>query len=113
MGNSMNRCSVRQTPLNSGLYGHLLTCVDLALAEADTTSQLRRDTPGELELHDLTQAEVQLIRAYLEQDLHWLCGWHAAAHAQAALERQTTKVAWLSGASDQPAAQPTAKFTRR
>jgi hypothetical protein len=84
-----------------------LTCLDLALAEADRATQLRREAPGELELRDLTHAEVQLVRAYLEQDLHWLCGWHAAAHAQAALERQTLKADNPGAASDQSAPECT------
>jgi len=112
MGNN-NISGLRQAQLSSGLYGHLLTCLDVALAEADTATRLRSEAPGELELRDLTHAEVQLVRAYLEQDLRWLCGWHAAAQAQAAIERQTVKAAKSRQATNLPTAQSTPESWRR
>ena len=42
--------------------------------------------PEELELRGLSGAEMELIRAYLEQDVHWLRGWKAAAEELALLE---------------------------
>ncbi|AHA23629.1 hypothetical protein CSB95_5659 [Pseudomonas aeruginosa] len=39
-------------------------------------------------MRGLSEAEMGLIRAYLDQDLHWLRGWHAAAEELALLERQ-------------------------
>lgn len=57
----------------------LLQRLALALDEADTAERLRDEHPTELELRGLSEAEMGLIRAYLDQDLHWLRGWHAAA----------------------------------
>jgi predicted RNA-binding Zn-ribbon protein involved in translation (DUF1610 family) len=51
----------------------------LALEEADSAAQLRSEVPAELELSGLTPAELELIRAYIQRDLPWLRGWHAAA----------------------------------
>ena len=59
----------------------LLQRLALALDEADTAERLRDEHPTELELRGLSEAEMGLIRAYLDQDLHWLRGWHAAAES--------------------------------
>ena len=67
-----------------GPYGHLLQRLALALEEADTAVRMRTEVPTELELSDLSLAELALIRAYVEGDLPWLRGWHAAAEEQAA-----------------------------
>ena len=74
--------------LDTGPYGHLLQRLALALEEADTAVHLRAEPPTELELSDLTLAELALIRAYLEGDLPWLRGWHAAAEELAQVERR-------------------------
>ena len=64
-----------------GVYERLLQRLDLALDEADSLRGLSdvASSELELELRDLTAAELQLIRAYLERDMSWLRGWHAAA----------------------------------
>jgi ribosomal protein L37AE/L43A len=65
----------------------LLQRLALALEEADSATRLRDAPPAELELRGLTPAELELIRAYLDRDLHWLQGWHAAAEELALLEQ--------------------------
>src|SRR3990167_655701 len=45
----------------------------------------------ELELRDLTAAEMELIRAYLNRDLDWLRGWHAAAQEMAQIEQMQVR----------------------
>lgn len=70
-----------------GIYERLLQRLALALDEAESIRGLSADAPCELELRDLTPAELQLIRAYLERDLSWLRGWHAAAEELASLNQ--------------------------
>jgi hypothetical protein len=70
------------------LYGRLLQRVAQALEEADTAVQLRHEQPQELVLQGLSRAEVELIRAYREQDLPWLRGWHAAVEELSLIEQQ-------------------------
>lgn len=72
----------------SGLYERLLQRLALALEEADTASRLHAEPRRELELDGLSPAEVELIHAYLNRDLHWLRGWHAAAEELALIQRQ-------------------------
>jgi ribosomal protein L37AE/L43A len=48
---------------------------------------LSTQPPLELELRGLTAAEMELIRAYLDRDLGWLRGWHAAAQEMAQIEQ--------------------------
>ena len=72
----------------SGLYERLLQRLALALEEADTASRLQAEPRRELELDGLSQAELELIHAYLNRDLHWLRGWHAAAEELALIQRQ-------------------------
>ncbi|MDO8696463.1 MAG: hypothetical protein Q7J74_05065 [Pseudomonas sp.] len=83
----------RHTEVPEGLYGRLLQRLALALDEADSASRKPVDTSRELELSGLSPAELQLVRAYLDQDLSWLQGWHAAAQELALLERQSATVA--------------------
>ncbi|SDU28321.1 hypothetical protein SAMN05216296_2838 [Pseudomonas pohangensis] len=73
---------------DAGPYGHLLQRIALALEEADSAVHLRMEAPAELELSDLSLAEMALIRAYLEGDLPWLPGWHAAADGLLPAERR-------------------------
>jgi hypothetical protein len=75
--------------VDSGPYGHLLQRIALALEEADSAVHMRIEPPAELELSDLSLAEMALIRAYLEGDLPWLRGWHGAAEGLAHQERRT------------------------
>jgi hypothetical protein len=76
----------RNVPVG-GLYERLLQRLAIALDEADSLSALSTQPPLELELRGLTAAEMQLIRAYLDRDLDWLRGWHAAAQEMAQLEQ--------------------------
>lgn len=88
---------LRRTEASGGLYERLLQRLALALDEADSLSRVSADPPLELELRDLTSAELELIRAYLDRDLDWLRGWHAAAEELAALEQRPgrgLKIGW-------------------
>jgi len=87
---------LRRTEAVGGLYERLLQRLALALDEADTAARLRDEQPCELELSGLTPAELDLIRAYLDRDLHWLCGWHAAAEELALIEQQPVRPGRLS-----------------
>lgn len=84
----------RASASGSGLYERLLQRLALALDEADTAERLRDECPVELELRGLSSAEMELIRAYLDQDVNWLRGWHAAAEELALLERAPARVPW-------------------
>jgi len=81
----------RASASGSGLYERLLQRLALALDEADTAERLRDECPVELELRGLSGAELELIRAYLDQDVNWLRGWHAAAEELAVLERSPSR----------------------
>lgn len=70
-----------------GFYGRLLQRLAQALEEAESRARLYRRSPQELELRGLSAAELELIRAYREQDVQWLRGWHAAAEELALLEQ--------------------------
>lgn len=78
---------LKRAESGTGLYERLLQRLALALDEADTSTRLRQVAPVELELRGLTPAELELIRAYMDHDLNWLRGWHAAAEELAVLER--------------------------
>lgn len=78
---------LRRAEVGGGLYERLLQRLALALQEADTATRLHDLPPDELELRGLTPAEIELIRAYLDRDLHWLRGWHAAAEELAVIEQ--------------------------
>ncbi|MDF3868793.1 hypothetical protein P3W53_30360 [Pseudomonas denitrificans (nom. rej.)] len=82
----------RASASGSGLYERLLQRLALALDEANTAERLRDECPVELELRGLSSAEMELIRAYLDQDVNWLRGWHAAAEELAMLERAPARV---------------------
>ena len=73
----------RQVERGGDLYERLLQRLALALEEADTASRLHAEPLRELEL----------IRAYLNRDLHWLRGWHAAAEELALIQRQPLRSA--------------------
>ena len=77
----------RRAEVGGGLYERLLQRLALALQEADTATRLHQAPPDELELSGLTPAEVELIHAYLDRDLNWLRGWHAAAEELALIEQ--------------------------
>lgn len=92
----------RHTEVPEGLYGRLLQRLALALDEADCASRKPVDSARELELSGLSPSELQLVRAYLDQDLSWLQGWHAAAAELALLERQGGAAAKHSRSSIKP-----------
>jgi hypothetical protein len=77
----------------SGLYERLLQRLALALEEADTANRLQAEPRRELVLDGLSPAELELIHAYLNRDLHWLRGWHAAAEELALIQRQPLRSA--------------------
>ncbi|BCR26371.1 hypothetical protein [Aquipseudomonas alcaligenes] len=77
----------RRAEVGGGLYERLLQRLALALQEADTATRLHQAPPDELELSGLTPAELELIHAYLDRDLNWLRGWHAAAEELALIEQ--------------------------
>ena len=78
---------LRRAEVGGGLYERLLQRLALALQEADTATRLHQAPPDELELSGLTPAELELIHAYLDRDLNWLRGWHAAAEELALIEQ--------------------------
>ncbi|MBM7061409.1 hypothetical protein JQX08_11905 [Pseudomonas sp. UL073] len=79
---------LRRIEVEGGLYERLLQRLALALDEADTALRLRDESSGELELRGLSSAEVAFIHAYLDHDLNWLSGWHAAAEELELIERR-------------------------
>jgi DNA-directed RNA polymerase subunit RPC12/RpoP len=87
----------RQAERGGGLYERLLQRLALALEEADTASRLHAEPLCELELDGLSPAELELIRAYLNRDLHWLRGWHAAAEELALMQRQPLRAGKTAG----------------
>ncbi len=88
-----------RTEEHGGLYGRLLQRLALALEEADAAGLRGTPASDELELSGLSPAELQLVRAYLEQDLSWLKGWHAAAEQLALLEQQTVSASSARGSA--------------
>lgn len=79
---------LRQVQWGHGLYERLLQRLSLALEAAETAHRLHAEPLEELQLDGLSPAELELIRAYLEHDLNWLQGWHAAAEELALIQRQ-------------------------
>lgn len=79
---------LRQVERGGGLYERLLQRLALAIEEAESASRLHAEPLHELQLDGLSPAEIELIRAYLKRDLHWLRGWHAAAEELALIQRQ-------------------------
>lgn len=80
----------RQVECESGLYGRLLQRLSQVLEQGDKPSAAMESPETELlELQGLSDAELELIRAYLLQDLQWLRGWHAAAEEMELIQRST------------------------
>lgn len=75
-----------QTPerKSHSLYDQVLQRLAQAMKKHNQQRTLSDAVEHELEIHDLTRAELDLIQAYLRQDTQWLAGWQAAAnqHAQ-------------------------------
>jgi hypothetical protein len=84
---------VRRAQGSGDLYERLLQRLALALDEADSVGRITEQPPGELELRGLTAAELELIRAYMDHDLNWLRGWHAAAEELAQIEQLPVRAA--------------------
>lgn len=78
---------LRRSAPTGGPYERLLQRLAIALDEADNLSALSTQPLLDLELRGLTAAEMELIRAYLERDLDWLRGWHAAAQEMTQIEQ--------------------------
>ncbi|MFZ6047482.1 hypothetical protein ACFW0H_15360 [Pseudomonas sp. CR3202] len=105
---------LRRTDSGNGLYERLLHRLALALDEADTAVRLRDEEPLELELKGLTPAEMELIRAYLDRDMRWLRGWHAAAEELAAIEELPRRSAKVEHGPDRAfTLKPRPTFKRR
>ncbi|VXC81090.1 conserved hypothetical protein [Pseudomonas sp. 8Z] len=83
----------QQAQRASSLYERLLQRLALALEEAETASRLHAEPRHDLELDGLSTAELELIHAYLNHDLQWLRGWHAAAEELALIQRQPLRAA--------------------
>lgn len=77
----------RRGAVGGGIYERLLQRLAMALDEADNLAALSAQAPLELELRGLTAAEMELIFAYLDRDLDWLRGWHAAEQEMAQIAR--------------------------
>lgn len=99
----------RQMERGGDLYERLLQRLALALDEAETASRLHAEPLRELELDGLSPAELELIRAYLNRDLHWLRGWHAAAEELALIQRQPVRVGKNASARPPTKAKPLLK----
>lgn len=95
---------------SGGLYERLLQRLSVALDEADNMTRLSAKTPNELELRDLTAAELELIRAYMDHDLNWLRGWHAAAEELAVIEHWPARAAKTNRATLRTAGKPLGKI---
>ena len=102
---------VRHVERGGDLYDRLLQRLALALDEAETASRLHAEPLRELELDGLSPAELELIRAYLNRDLHWLRGWHAAAEELALIQRQPQRLA--KSAHGRPASKTKPLLKRR
>jgi hypothetical protein len=85
-----------------GLYGRLIQRLALALDEADSAGRQTTEATHDVELSCLSPPELQLVHAYLDQDMSWLQGWHAAAQELALLEQQSAKAAKPSRSSIRP-----------
>jgi hypothetical protein len=101
---------LRRAEASGGLYERLLQRLSVALDEADSMARLSAKVPDELELRDLTGAELELIHAYMDHDLNWLRGWHAAAEELAVIERWPARAAKISRATARAPARPPGKL---
>lgn len=68
-----------------GLYERLLERVAHALEDADDLSAKGGVAPAEVDLEGLSAEEVAWLRAFVQRDLQWLRGWHAAARRMRAM----------------------------
>lgn len=84
--------------------------LSVALDEADSLARLSPKAPDELELRDLTAAELEFIRAYMDHDLNWLRGWHAAAEELAVIEHWPVRATKTNRATLRAAGKPLGKI---
>ena len=82
------------------LYEGLIDRLGRALDAADTAGRLCDERPQELELRGLSQAELELIKVYLESNHHRAALGQASPPAQES--SRSAKVIWLK---DLPAAR--------
>ncbi|MRJ23044.1 hypothetical protein FRT60_22335 [Pseudomonas haemolytica] len=75
------------------LYEGLIDRLGRALDAARTAGRLRDERPLELELRGLSQAELELIKTYLELNHHRASPGHASPPAQE--PPRSAKVIWL------------------
>ena len=78
----------RTSERGGDLYERLLQRLALALDEAEVASTRCSEASQELVLDGLSGAEMELVQAYLNHDVSWLRGWHAAAEQLALLQHQ-------------------------
>jgi len=79
------------------LYEGLIDRLGRALDAAKTAGRLRDELPVELELRGLSQAELELIKVYLE--LNECNGTHRVASPPAPESSRSAKVVWLKDLS--------------
>lgn len=99
----------RRTQGGDGLYERLLQRLSVALVEAENMERVSANPAQELELRDLTSAELELIRAYLDRDLDWLRGWHAAAEELALIEHWPPRTLKPRRPAGRPVTKPQTK----
>ena len=87
----------QRTLMKPQLYEGLIDRLGRALDAARTAGRLLDERPLELELRGLSQAELELIKGYLELNHHRACEERAAPPAQEPL--RSAKVIWLKDVS--------------
>jgi hypothetical protein len=87
----------QRTLMKPQLYEGLIDRLGLALDAARTAGRLLDERPLELELRGLSQAELELIKGYLELNHHRASQERAAPPAQEPL--LSAKVIWLKDVS--------------
>lgn len=87
----------QRTLMKPQLYEGLIDRLGRALDAARTAGRLLDERPLELELRGLSQAELELIKGYLELNHHRASEERAAPPAQEPL--RSAKVIWLKDVS--------------
>ncbi|MCF5543947.1 hypothetical protein [Pseudomonas salomonii] len=87
----------QRTLMKPQLYEGLIDRLGRALDAARTAGRLLDERPLELELRGLSQAELELIKGYLELNHHRASQERAAPPAQEPL--RSAKVIWLKDVS--------------
>ncbi|UOK39404.1 hypothetical protein MJP36_05970 [Pseudomonas palleroniana] len=81
------------------LYEGLIDRLGRALDAAKTAGRLRDERPLELELRGLSQAELELIKRYLELNQHRASSGQASPPSQFQEPTRSAKVIWLKDLS--------------